>query len=286
LAYDDVLCLVGSRADGDRRALYARCRPLLSENARRFWDARPLDIVRGISGSGKFENYFRLFRTRVLPLVHDHSRVEMLFTPKTEAERTAFYDDVWNNRRWRAMFNVFFSRAVLGRLGRDPAFFRYVTGSVAGRISSRARHAMTVLDPADNPYLQWIFFGTHTSALPYALRQEHFDAIRGALDRLEWRRQTLAEFLQTCRRGSIDSFNLSDIFEYMSADEYERNLELLLDAASPGARLVYWNMLVARSRPQTFSDRLRPLADIAQTLHERDKAFFYSALVVEEVGER
>jgi S-adenosylmethionine-diacylglycerol 3-amino-3-carboxypropyl transferase len=286
LCYGDVLCLFGARADGDRRALYARCRSLLSDDARRFWDARPLDIARGIGESGKFESYFRMFRTYILPLVHERLRVETLFARKTEEQRTAFYNDIWNNRRWRTMFRLFFSRTVMARLGRHPAFFRYVTGSVAGRISERARYAMTALDPAENPYLQWIFFGTHTTALPYSLRPENFDAIRSALDRLEWRRQTLAEFLQSCKPGSIDRFNLSDIFEYMAPVEYEHDLELVLDAAAPGARMVYWNMLVPRSRPDRLSDRVRPLTDIAQKLHARDKAFFYSTLVIEEVTGR
>jgi len=42
-------------------------------------------------------------------------------------------------------------------------------------------------------------------------------------------------------------------------------------------------MLVPRSRPESLADRLRPLRELAARLHERDKAFFYSALVVEEV---
>ena len=62
------------------------------------------------------------------------------------------------------------------RLGRDPSFFRYVEGSVAQRILSRTRYALTQLNPHDNPYLQWILTGSHPYALPYALREENFEA--------------------------------------------------------------------------------------------------------------
>jgi len=286
LDHDGVLRLVGSRPGDDRRALYARCRPLLSPDARHFWDERPGDIECGVGGAGKFENYFHLFRTRVLPLVHNRARVEALFEARSPEARRTFYEKVWNNRRWRWMFQVFFSRALLGRLGRDPSFFRYVEGSVADRISQRARHAMTVLEPAENPYLQWIFFGTHRTSLPHALRRENFDAIRGGLDRLEWRRQPLGDFLRSCDPGSVDCFNLSDIFEYMPEDAYRDSLSMILDAAAAGARLAYWNMLVPRSRPDSLANRLLPLTEVARTLHARDKAFFYSALVVEEVAAR
>ena len=42
------------------------------------------------------------------------------------------------------------------------------------------------LNPAENPYLQWILKGRHTTALPFALREENFQSIRNNLHRLEW----------------------------------------------------------------------------------------------------
>ena len=47
--------------------------------------------------------------------------------------------------------------------------------------------------------------------------------------------------------------------------------------------MVYWNMLVPRSRPDALADRLRPRSELAAALHDRDRAFFYSALVIEEI---
>ena len=54
---------------------------------------------------------------------------------------------------------MFFSRTVMGRLGRDPEFFRYVETDVAASILDRTRHALSVLDPAQNPYVYWILTG-------------------------------------------------------------------------------------------------------------------------------
>src|SRR5207245_7424836 len=126
---------------------------------------------------------------------------------------------------WRLLFRMFFSRLVMGRLGRDPGFFTYVEGSVADRLLHRARYGATVLDPAANPYLQWILTGRHPTALPLALRPEHFETVRANLDRLEWHCRPLEDFLQSQDRASIDRFNLSDIFEYMSPENTERVLE-------------------------------------------------------------
>jgi S-adenosylmethionine-diacylglycerol 3-amino-3-carboxypropyl transferase len=282
LTHDGLLQLIGSRPAPDRRALYARCRSQLSSATRAFWDAHGDDIDQGIGAAGKFERYFATFRRFVLPLVHGRRDVDRLLSGGTRETRELFYAQQWDTMRWRWMFRLFFSRAVMGRLGRDPAFFAHVEGDVASRLLTRARHAMTALDPAKNPYMHWILKGTHGSALPLALRAEHFETIRNGLDRLEWRQSDVDGALETLGDGAVHGCNLSDVFEYMSLDEYRRSLDRLCRALAPGGRLAYWNMLVPRRRPDDLAATLRPLPGLAARLHDADKAFFYSAFVVEE----
>jgi S-adenosylmethionine-diacylglycerol 3-amino-3-carboxypropyl transferase len=283
LDHEGLLELIGSRPSGRRHTLYQSCRRHLTGAARDFWDAHPHEITHGIGGAGKFERYFATFRNRVLPLVHSRKRVERLLRGGTGEEREAFYRDEWDTWRWRLMFNLFFSRIVMGRMGRDPSFFRYVEGSVARRILGRARHALTALNPVENPWLQWILTGRHTTALPLALRPENFQTIRANLDRLEWRCAPLESYLDTIAPGTFGAFNLSDIFEYISAENYHSLLNQLVRAGRPGARLVYWNTLAERHRPEFMADRLRSLDDLSRSLHAKDKAFFYCAFFVEEI---
>src|SRR5204862_2902217 len=99
-------------------------------DTRAFWDAHRDDVQNGIGTAGKFERYFKLFRRRVLPLVHVRRTVNQLLRGGTREERAAFFRQQWDTCRWRLMFRVFFSRFLMGRLGRDPSFFAYVQGSV------------------------------------------------------------------------------------------------------------------------------------------------------------
>jgi S-adenosylmethionine-diacylglycerol 3-amino-3-carboxypropyl transferase len=283
LEHPELLELMGSRPSTRREELYLRCRPLLRPDERAFWDAQPAAIRGGIGGAGKFERYFRLFRERVLPLVESRARVARLLAGGAPDERQTFYAREWDSWRWRLLFRLFFSRAILGRLGRDPEFFTYVEGSVSDRLLQRTTYALTTLDPAENPYLQWILTGTHQTALPFALRPEYFDAIRANLDRLEWRRQSLEEYLATAEARSIDRFNLSDIFEYVSRDHYAQLLAQLAEVGRPGGRLLYWNMLAPRGYLDELGHRLWPMPELAERLHRQDKAFFYSALIIEEI---
>jgi S-adenosylmethionine-diacylglycerol 3-amino-3-carboxypropyl transferase len=283
LSHPEILLLVGSTPGKGRVDLYRRCRSQLSVAAQEFWDSHPSEIDAGIGSAGKFERYFARFRRLVLPLVHFRPKVEALLRGGSREERIAFYNRQWDTCRWRLLFRVFFSRFVMGRMGRDPSFFRYVEGGVADRILARARHAVTELNPAENPYLQWIMSGRHTTALPLALRAEHFETIRANLDRLEWRCQSIEDFLASREGRSIDRYNLSDIFEYMSEENCHQLLALLVSHGKAGGRLAYWNMLAPRCRPESMAGQLRPLTELAERLHREDKAFFYSRFVVEEI---
>jgi S-adenosylmethionine-diacylglycerol 3-amino-3-carboxypropyl transferase len=283
LSHAEFLELFGSTPSDRRPCLYDKCRGQLSDLARAFWSEHRREITHGIGGAGKFERYFALFRTRVLPLLHSRRQVRKLLQGGDREERHTFYGREWDTWRWRLLFRVFFSRFVMGRLGRDPSFFRYVEGSVADRILERTRHALTELNPAENPYLQWILTGRHTTALPFALRPENFEAIRANLDRLEWHAVALEDYLDAQDKGSFDGYNLSDIFEYMSEENYYRLLGKLVDRGRPGGRLAYWNMLAPRVRPARMAGQLQPLSDLAGKLHQADKAFFYSRFVVEAI---
>lgn len=281
LQHGELLSIIGSVPARDRMKLYRACRSKLSREAWEFWDAHSRFVERGIGACGKFERYFEIFRTRILPVIHTKRRIGELLRAKPRKERIAFYDRRWNNRRWRALFRLFFSRRAMGVLGRDPEFFRYVKGSVSARILARTRYALTELDPAENPYIRWILAGRHDGILPFALREENFETIRRNLDRLEWRRAALEDV--EAGDGPFDCFNLSDIFEYMSPQGYAQQLARMVPLGRSGARLAYWNMLVPRRRPEEMACHFDELTDCAAKLFLRDKAFFYSALVVEQM---
>jgi S-adenosylmethionine-diacylglycerol 3-amino-3-carboxypropyl transferase len=281
LQHGELLELIGAIPSGQRQRFYDACRQHLSSGCLRFWDERRSLIDGGIGNAGKFERYFTTFRTRILPLIHNSKRLRELFQPKSKELRVQFYEQHWNNLRWNLLFRIFFSRRVMGAMGRDPEFFRYVEGDVAERILSRARYAMTELAPAENPYLQWIMRGERDGALPFAWREENFEAIRRNLGALEWRQCALEEVLD--REDGFDAFNLSDIFEYMSIERYDQLLGRIVARSRPGARLAYWNMLAPRRRPESLAGSLEPLSELSACLFKKDKAFFYSAFVVERV---
>lgn len=282
LSYDELLVFLGVNEGNHRSELYRRLAGDLSQEAKSFWDQHVDLINNGIIHIGKFENYFSLFRNRILPLIHRKKKVERLLSIHDAAERTVFYNTAWNTFRWKLLFKIFFSRRMMGKLGRDPEFFKYVETDVASRIFKRAEYALTVLPTDANPYLEYILMGNFKNALPFYLRRENFGAIHRNIDRLVIFKGNLREALQREEKTRFDGFNLSDIFEYMSYNQYEEELRNILDHTNPGARLVYWNMLADRTYINGLEKKMRFLDKEAAELFKQDKAFFYKSLIVGE----
>ena len=283
LEYEEVLSFLGASGGSRRVATYLSLRGSLSTGARSFWDSRLDAIEAGIIHAGRFEDYFRRFR-RLLPLVHGRDTVHALLASKTEASRREFFDNNWNNWRWRFLAHAFFSRTVMAALGRDPRFFDQVEGSVARRVLAKAERAVTELETAGNPYLNYVLTGEFGAGLPRYLRREHFDTIRLHLDVVEPVHAELGD-ITPARFGKFDAFNLSDIFEYMSPCTFEACARSIMAISANEATLAYWNMLVPRSLAGALPASFKRDKAASSFLHRQDKAFFYDAFCVDQYCE-
>ncbi len=283
LRYEEFLEIMGSRASHRRDVLLEKVGKHLTAEDQAFWKAkRPLVLKYGVGGVGKFERYFRILRHWLLPFVHNRETLDDVFRRRSPEDRAEFYDQHWNVWGWRTLVKGFFSKSVMGRLGRDPSFFDHVDGSPAEQVARLTRKALVDQDPSVNPYLHWILRGRHGESLPRALRPEAFEAIRERLDRLDVRECTVEELAADGVKA--DAFNLSDIFEYMSPGAHEAAYGTILETAKSGARIAYWNMMAPRRAPEAYAHRVSENRELAESLKAADKAFFYSDFIIEDVA--
>lgn len=285
---DDLHGFLGVRDDRRRAARYAQVRPRLSAAAQGYWDAHQALVERGVIHVGKLERYLRLFQRTLLPLVHSRRTRRRLFELDGLEAQRAFYRDTWNTRRWRLVFRAFFSRFLLERLGRDPAFFAYVEGGSVGEFFLRRfEHALTALPVRDNFFLEYMVLGRYTDPtrrLPPYLRPEHLPTLRErAREVLRWHVTSFEAFLPTQPPARFDACYLSDIFEYMSEPAFAALLRDLARACKPGARLTYRNTLVRREHPPALDDLLEHEVERSRRLHAADRSFVYGNFVVERV---
>jgi S-adenosylmethionine-diacylglycerol 3-amino-3-carboxypropyl transferase len=285
LTYDDFVSFVGARPCQNRQRLYSRIRSSLSEQARRYWDAHTESIRRGIIHCGKFENYFAIFRQIVLPLIHTRKGVKELLEASSLDQQRIAYDEMWDNRRWRWMFLVFFGKFLLGRVGRDPSLFRYVTvNNVGEELLRRSCHGLTEVSIHDNFFVEYILTGQYTNleiAHPY-LRESHFQFFKENIGKIQLVCGSLRDYLKNLSAGTVSKFNLSDIFEYMSDDDFHMTLQEIQHVSRADLRLAYWTLFVPRAVPSSLADRM-----ILHLSSERrlatGRTFFYESFYVWDV---
>ncbi len=273
LSYDAFLKFLGFRASEDRGQYYRRVRNCLSTSLQQYWDSN-LDLIEnGIIYQGKFEKYFQLFRTRILPMVHNTTTIDQLFTRKDESAQKIFYDRKWNNLRWRTFFNIFFSKKVMGWLGRDPQFLSEVNITVSQFIQYQAQNHLQSTDCQTNPFLHFILKGEFGTLLPHYARRENFDKIVANIDKMVIMPGYAEDAI--VQHGKFTKFNLSNIFEYMDIATFSKISQTLIQGSIADAKFAYWNLMVPREMSKVTTN-----VRLIQMRNKQDNGFFYSSFNV------
>ena len=142
-----------------------------------------------------------------------------------------------------------------------------------------------------NPYLDLLFYSDEVENLdadgsvPY-LRPGNYDRLRELLagdvsgSRVELRTTTLEALCDELPAGSVNGFNLSDIFEYMDPDACDAVFRRLYRLGAPGARVVYWNLYLDRQPSPSLSPAMWAPVLEADALYP-GRHFAYSAFRVD-----
>lgn len=285
LDHAQLVCLLGFAGGMDRRALLAQVEPALPSESVAFWRAHAELVEVGLAGSGRLERYIHGFHEQLYQLV-DRAAVQQLLALADVATQRALFAQTLGRPEVERAFRWYFGREMMARQGRDPAQFKYVReGDVGGYFFDRFRYACTELPLADNFYLASFLLGRYRdfASGPAYLRPHNADRLRGLVDRVDVVTGELEQHVGARPPGSYSKLNLSDIFEYMSADAAAQLLGALARWLRPGARIAYWNLLVPRSSNAAQHPRLTPLADQAHDLWKRDRSWFYRAFHLEKV---
>lgn len=265
LSYEEFLVFLGIR-DGDCGSLYDRLRPYLDEATKGYFDShRYLITDVKLIHCGRFEYYFSLFSRKVMPLIHSRKTVDAFMNAEDLEKQRQFYRDSFCNTRFKLLFRLFFSEAVMKRTGRDSAYFRYLEGSLSVFLRSKFETCIHENLNRDNPYLQYILY-REFKTLPCYLRRENYEIIRQNIHRLHIRQADFRDVIT--QENGWDFLYLSDIFEYMDNGVMEEMSRFIHNALAPGGMALFFNMM----NPRRLSQPLRETC-LDQT---HNRTFYYS----------
>ena len=277
LEYDEYLVLLGIK-EGDSLQIYEAIKEGLDRETRTYFDRR-IYLISEIKlvHCGRFEYYFSIFKNKVLPLIHSKQNIEKFMTANTQEEQNAFYDKVFNNRRFRFMFKIFFSETVMKKLGRDAAYFKYNEKSPANMLKCKFEQGIYSNLNKENPYLQYVVLNEYRS-LPLYLKKENYQIIKERIHRLQIKQTDFqTEIRKVEQTGEkYDFMYLSDIFEYMSEDTTSALSAGVHNALSVNGKALFFNMINDR---RLTSTETMPLKE-EKISQEHDRAFYYTACYV------
>ncbi len=279
LNYSEFLGFLGVKECNSRIDVYGKLRPFLSPEVAIYWDNCIDNISMGVINIGKFERFFALFRNRVLPLIHKDMTVERFLACRTMSEQKNFFDDVWNNRRWRFLIRVFFSKFVMGHLGRDPSYYEHVgINKTSEEILKRTQHGLTEVNMDSNFFVEYILTGRYRNPdyMPPYLLASNFDFLKKNCGKLKLIHNTITEYFSQLKPCSVSKFYLSDVFEYISQCEFEEALVNIARVSRADSRLAFWTLFINRCIPDRFSEKFKLNYDLSRELTFSSRTFFYN----------
>ena len=273
LEYENVLNFLGFGLCHKRLSTFDLIKNTMPTAAKNYWETQRTQIEEGVIYQGKFENYFRLFRTKILKYIHKDTVVDTLIAPKSLEEQEQFYDKIWNSWKWKALFKIFFSRAIMGKYGRDKAFMNEVNVSVSEFMFDKAATHFKNPLAQNNYFLHFILKGNFGEHLPHYMRRENFEMIRSRLDCL----QTLKGYAEDAFKTKVDFnyLNLSNIFEYMDEQTFKGVADNIIEHTTAGTQIAYWNLMVSRKLHQIAKKDFKGDVEVSEELRKVDKGFFY-----------
>jgi S-adenosylmethionine-diacylglycerol 3-amino-3-carboxypropyl transferase len=276
LDYPDMLAFLGIRPSTKRLRLFETLRPHLSPSALNYWSEHPTLVENGCLHQGKQDCYFFNF-SRLLCLLLGRKKIETLLKLKDLSAQKRFFDGEWNSRRWRWIFDLFFSRTVMS-LFMDSAHFRLVKNLRFGPLIRKQVDDVLRDHPIwENYFVHWVMTRSYPggNCMPPYLREENFETIRSRVDRISIVTEEIETFLAWQRSGSFSKFNLSNIFDWIDDNVFIVLLQEIDRVAGPNSRLCYYNLLRRRVVPGTFNSFTR-YGELAEHLLKHNRAMGYT----------
>jgi S-adenosylmethionine-diacylglycerol 3-amino-3-carboxypropyl transferase len=283
LEYEETLQLLGFKDSTHRKVLFNKLKKTLNPATITHWENNFSQIESGIIHQGKFEKYFAYFCKRVLPFIHSKKTINELFQVKTAVKQKEFYNKNWNTWRWRLLFKVFFSKTIMGKLGRDPEFLKQVEINVSDFIFKMAEEQLSGTLLFNNFILKYNLTAGFGELLPHYLQQENYESISKNIDKFIVYKGFAEEALNTY--GSFDAMNLSNIFEYLDLATFKEVGQKINDGLNNNACAAYWNLMVPRKLSELPESHLTFNSQLSDELKRVDKGFFYSKFIVETKNE-
>lgn len=269
------------------RVYRGRLRPHISPRAREFWDKNLWKAARGIYQFGRMGLFCRVLRGYLRTMFTPRQIDEFLDSPTLAAQQAWYHKNIAPRFWGKTSRRMVRFRPFLYLAGVHPRQFDLIDGrhDIYAYVKERIEYALTQVPIRDNYFLSMTISGRFRGGhVPPYLLEENFETLRKNLDRVQVVNGWLGPFLDTQPAGSINKFNLLDIFDWMTPEQFEGTLQSVIRAAAPGATIIYRSGSYRLDPPASIAQRLTPRSELARELLAGDRSATYGSFYIFSVN--
>lgn len=289
LSYETLIAFFGMHHHPNRKQVYEKLRKDLSDDALQFWDSKPSLIKNGLLMNGRYERFVKL-AGHLLRLLQGSGKTKKLFGLKTLEEQKIFYDQHWNNSRWKWIFKTMFNKSRLAKKGLNADYFHFDDGSASFSESfqRRAAHAMCDLSIGDNYFLALYLLGQYLNEnnLPPYLRPENFSSIKSNIDKITPITADAKYWLEKQNSDMFDAMALSNICELMDDRDTLKFFSEVLRTGKHQTRIIFRNLMIPREVPEQLQVNIVKDVALSNYTQFNDRSFVYGKVAAYTINKK
>jgi S-adenosylmethionine-diacylglycerol 3-amino-3-carboxypropyl transferase len=278
LDHSTMACFFGLKKIGIRNAIFRSLKKNLSSEAIDFWELNNRIIEKGIIMNGRYERFIKVAGV-FIRFLQGRKKVNELFKLQSVEEQKAFYDEKWDNKRWRWIFNIAFNKKRLAKKGLVSNYFHFDDGSSSFSESfyKRASHMMKNIPIKSNYFAALYYLGHYLDdqAIPEYLKPENFGLIKQNIHKVTPVTADCKYWLEKQPDNMFDAFALSNICELMDENDTLKLFKEVLRTAKQGARIIFRNLMIPREVPESLRTQIVKNEELSIALQKSDRSFVY-----------
>jgi S-adenosylmethionine-diacylglycerol 3-amino-3-carboxypropyl transferase len=203
--------------------------------------------------------------------------MELLAQPNVDAQ-AEFYDRVWSNRRWKALFALVYGRRAMS-LTYAPGFYARAAQTAFGPgLMGLVEHSLKHIPVGDNYFAYHNITGYYPahreSALPPYLTRAGMARLRepGESPKLHLVDGSLTEYLGASPPRSVDGIAMSNICEWMNDAQTAGLFEQALRVARPDGIVCFRDHMGVTRVPPEFATQVIELVARGDALIRADRS--------------
>ena len=276
--FSDFVSFAGLKPSEKRIEQYEKIKPFLSDEALTYWNEHTSILKSGFIMNGQYEGFIKI-AGKFIKLLQGKKRVHRLFDEKSLREQEAYFDNIWDTKRFHYMFKILFNKRMLAKKGLVADYFHFDDGSKSFSESfyKRSKKAFRNISIKGNYFLSLYLLGKYQNdhEVPAYLKQENYEIIKSRVDRIKNITRDAQGWIDSMPDQSIDCFALSNICELMSEKDTHRLFTGVYHKARKGARVIFRNLMIPREVPDDLKDEIVKDEILSKHIYDNDRSFVY-----------